>query len=84
MIELLIPAFIEIRLLDVIDIVLVAALLYALYNLVKGTVAIRIFIGIISFYLIWKLVEVLEMELLSEILGSFIGVGVIALIIVFN
>ncbi|MFC2111482.1 diadenylate cyclase CdaA [Bacteroidota bacterium] len=84
MIELLLPLFLKIRLLDVIDIVLVAALLYALYNLVKGTVAIRIFIGIISFYLIWKLVEVLQMELLSEILGSFISVGVIALIIVFQ
>lgn len=84
MIELIIPVFIKIRLLDVIDIVLVAALLYALYNLVKGTVAIRIFIGIISFYLIWKLVKALDMKLLSEILGSFISVGVIALLIVFQ
>ncbi|MCF8296427.1 MAG: diadenylate cyclase CdaA [Saprospiraceae bacterium] len=84
MIELLIPVFLKIRLLDVIDIVLVAGLLYALYNLVKGTAAIRIFIGIISFYLIWKIVLFLKMELLSEILGSFISVGVIALIIVFQ
>ncbi len=84
MIELLITNFIKIRLLDVIDILLVAFLLYAIYRLIKGTVAIRIFIGIISFYLIWKLVKVLQMELLSEILGSFISVGVIALLIVFQ
>lgn len=73
-----------IRFLDIIDIILVALLLYFLYNFIKGTVAINIFFGIIAIYLIWKLVEVLEMELLSEILGQFISVGVIALIVVFQ
>ena len=34
--------------LDVIDIVLVALLLYYIYKLIKGTVAINIFIGIIQ------------------------------------
>lgn len=77
-------SFITIRWLDVIDIILVAVLMYQLYKLVKGTVAIRIFIGILSIYLIWKIVESLQMDLLSEILGQFIGVGVIALIIVFQ
>ncbi len=76
--------FISIRWLDAIDILLVAILLYQLYKLVKGTVAIRIFIGILSIYLIWKLVSALQMDLLSEILGQFIGVGVLALIIVFQ
>jgi uncharacterized protein (TIGR00159 family) len=66
------------------DIVLVAFLLFQLYKIVKGTVAIKIFIGIAAIYLLWKLVEALQMELLSEILGQFIGVGVIAVIIVFQ
>jgi len=73
-----------IRFLDIVDIILVALLLYVLYNFLKGTVAINIFFGIIAIYLIWKLVKVLEMELLSEILGQFISVGVIALIVVFQ
>ena len=73
-----------IRFLDVIDILLVALLLYLLYNFLKGTVAINIFLGIIAIYLLWKLVQVLEMKLLSEIIGQFIGVGVIALIVVFQ
>ncbi len=73
-----------IRFLDVVDVILVAVLLYFLYNFLKGTVAINIFFGIIAIYLLWKLVEVLEMKLLSEILGQFIGVGVIALIVVFQ
>ncbi|MGD1848692.1 MAG: diadenylate cyclase CdaA [Salibacteraceae bacterium] len=69
---------------DVVDILLVAVLIYQLYIVIRGTVAIRIFLGIFAIYLFWKLVEALQMNLLSEILGQFIGVGVIALIIVFQ
>lgn len=76
--------FLDFSLLDFIDIALVAFLLYQLYRLVKGTVAINIFAGVIAIYLLWKLVEALQMELLSEILGQFIGVGVIAILIVFQ
>lgn len=82
--ELLIPAFIGLRLLDIIDILLVALMLYELYNLVKGTAAINILLGIIAVFLAWRLVRVLEMELLTEILGAFISVGFIALIVVFQ
>ncbi len=74
----------DIRIIDIIDIVLVAFLLYYLYNLVKGTVAINIFIGIVILYGIWKLTELLEMQLLSKILGGFLGVGMFALIVVFQ
>lgn len=82
--ELLIPLFIGLRLLDIIDILLVALMLYELYNLVKGTAAINILLGIIAVFLAWRLVRVLEMELLTEILGAFISVGFIALIVVFQ
>ncbi|MDY0202081.1 MAG: diadenylate cyclase CdaA [Bacteroidales bacterium] len=80
----LIPLFISIRVLDIIDILLVAFLLYQIYVLIKGTVAINIFMGIFSLYLFWLIVKALNMELLSSILGQIIGVGVIALIIVFQ
>lgn len=76
--------FLEFTLIDLIDIVLVALLLYYVYKLVKGTVAINIFIGIVIIYIIWKITEALQMELLSNILGKFIGVGVFALIVVFQ
>ena len=49
--------------LDVIDIVLVALLLYYVYKLIRGTVAINIFIGIVIFYLFFLLVDTLEMRL---------------------
>ncbi len=79
-----ISLFIEINFLDILDILLVALLLYTLYNLLKGTVAINIFFGIVAFYLLWKLVTALDMEMLSEIFGAFISVGFIALIVVFQ
>jgi len=77
-------AFIHIRLLDVIDIILVAILLYQLYMLIRGTVAYSITMGIAIIYIFWWAVRALKMELLGSILGSFLGVGVIALIIVFQ
>jgi diadenylate cyclase len=80
----MIAAFIHIRLLDVIDIFLVALLFYQLYMLIRGTVAFNIFLGIAAIYMVWWAVRALKMELLSTILGSFLGVGVIALIIVFQ
>ena len=76
--------FIHIRLLDVLDILLVAFLMYQLYLLVRGTVAINIIIAVLGIYIFWWFVRMLKMELLSSILGQVIGVGVIALIIVFQ
>lgn len=84
----MIPAFfqlfITIRVLDIIDIIMVAFLLYQIYMLIRGTVAINIFGGIVVLYIIWLVVRALNMELLSGILGQIIGVGVIAIIIVFQ
>lgn len=80
----LIFLFIDIRWLDILDVLLVAYLIYRLYFIVKGTSAINIFLGILSIYVLWKIVEAFQMEMLSEILGQFIGVGVIALFIVFQ
>ena len=76
--------FLDIRIIDIIDIFLVALLLYYLYKLVKGTVAINILIGIVIIYGIYWLTQILEMEMLSRILGGFLGVGMFALIVVFQ
>lgn len=84
MLNTVLTGFISVRLLDIIDIGLVAVILYEVYRLVRGTVAINIFLGILSVYVFWKVVTALEMELLSEIIGQFVSVGVIALIVVFQ
>jgi diadenylate cyclase len=78
------PLFITFRWLDALDILIVAILLFQLYRLIRGTVAVNIFLGVLSLYLLWLLVRALDMRLLGSILGQFIGVGVIALIIVFQ
>jgi len=82
--NLFIQAFITVHWIDVIDVVLVALLIYQLYYLIKGTVAINIFIGILLFYLLWIVVKALNMQLFGSILGKFIDVGFIALLIVFQ
>jgi len=69
---------------DVLDILLVAFLLYNLYKLLKGTVAINIFIGIAIVFLIYKVTEALNMEMFSSLLGHLISGGAIALIIIFH
>jgi uncharacterized protein (TIGR00159 family) len=79
----MIPAFVHVRIIDVVDILLVAFLMYLVYNLIKGTIATYIFITIITFYVIWLLVRD-NMLLLGGILGQIIGVGAIALIVVFQ
>jgi diadenylate cyclase len=77
-------SFLEFKIVDVIDVLLVALLLYQLYRLLKGTAAMKIFLGILAVFFIWKIVDLLQMELLSEIFGQFISVGVIALLVVFQ
>lgn len=76
--------FIKLGFFDILDILIVAFILYQVYRLVKGTVAINIFAGILTFYLVWLLVGALNMELISSLLDKFIGMGVIALLIVFQ
>lgn len=76
--------FLDFTFLDVLDIVLVAVLLYYVYKLLKGTVAINIFIGIALIVLIWKITQALQMEMLSGLLGTLISVGAIAILIVFQ
>ena len=80
----MLQAFITLRFFDIVDIIITAFLLYQLYLLLKGTLAINILIGVLSIYLFWVLVKALQMQLLSTILGQFMGVGVIAMIIVFQ
>ena len=79
-----IPLFLQVRILDVIDIFLVALLLFSLYQLLKGTAAVNIFLGILAIFVIWRLVKSLQMDLLSDLLGAFTSVGFIAFIVVFQ
>ena len=76
--------FIPFTLIDIIDIILVASLMFGIYRATRGTNAPYIFFGIIIVVIAWVMVRALNMELLSSILGQIISVGVIALIIIFQ
>ncbi len=76
--------FFAIKITDIIDIILVGALMYQIYKMIKGTNAFSLFIGVFIFYLFWIFVRAFNMELLASIMGQIMSVGVIALIVVFQ
>ena len=74
--------FFEFGIKDIIDIVLVALMLYYVYRLMKESRSLNVFMGILVFIVFWLVVsQVLEMKLLGSILDKLVSVGVIALII---
>src|SRR5690606_12374072 len=72
------------RLLDIIDIFLVAVILYYIYSLIRGTIEVNILIGLGLIYVIFLLVKQFNMHLRAEIFGGFISVGSLALVVVFQ
>lgn len=84
MIFLFYIGFLEIAWKDIVDILLVTILLYQLYKLLSGSVALKIFLGLMAVWLLYLVVRAAGMELLSIILGQFMGVGVLAAIILFQ
>lgn len=76
--------FLEIGWVDILDILLVSVLLYQVYGLIRGSVAFKVFSGFLVLYLFYLIVRAAEMELLTNILGQFMGVGVLAVIILFQ
>ena len=75
----------EVGLKDIIDILLVALMLYYIYRLMRDSRSLNVFIGILVFVVVWVFVsQVLEMRLLGTILDKLVSVGVIALIVLFQ
>ena len=76
--------FLEVSWVDFIDIGLVAVPSYQVSKLIRGSIAVNIFLGILALYLVYLIVRAAQMELLTTILGQFMGVGVLATIILFQ
>ena len=77
--------FFEFGIKDIIDIVLVALMLYYIYRLMRESRSVNAFNGIMVFVVLWLFVsQVLEMRLLGTILDKLVSVGVIAVIIIFQ
>ena len=84
MIPLIQIGFFTITIWDVLDVLIVGFLLFQVYKLLKGSLGFNIFIGLVLVYIAWRLVSILEMPLLSSILGQFVSVGMIALLVLFQ
>ena len=70
---------------DILDILIVAVLLYSLYRLMKDSGSINIFIGVLIFIGIWIVVtRILDMRLIGAIMDKLVSVGVIILVILFH
>src|SRR5690606_599261 len=76
--------FLEVNWVDLINVGLVAVLLYQIYKLIRGSIAVNIFLGLLALYLVYLMVRAAQMELLGTILGQFMGVGFIAMIVLFQ
>ena len=77
--------FFEFGIKDIVDIVLVALMLFYIYRLMKESRSLNVFMGILIFVVLWLVVsQVLEMKLLGSIMDKLVSVGVIALIILFQ
>ena len=81
---MLLTSFLSFRIIDIIDVLLVAYLLYKSYMLTKDTVAVNIFIAIFGIFLFWLLVKALNMQLTGAILQTVFSVGAIALVVLFQ
>ena len=77
--------FFEFGIKDIVDILLVALVLYYIYRLMRESRSLNVFIGIMVFIVVWLFVsQVLQMRLLGSILDKLVSVGVIALIVLFQ
>ena len=75
---------IEFHFKDLLDILIVAFLLYQTYRLLKGTSGMNIFAVLLTFVIVWFLVSyVFQMELLGSIINKVANVGIILIVILF-
>lgn len=82
--ELFKIGFLPVGFFDILDIIIVGILFYQVYKLLRGTIAFNIFLGLIFLYFLYGLVKQLHMDLLREVMESFLGIGGLVLIIIFQ
>lgn len=78
------PDFLNFSTTDVLDVLIVALLIYLIFRWIRDSAAMNIFVAIISIYVLRVIAEALKMKLVSALLGTFIDVGVLAVIVIFQ
>ena len=76
--------FLQMSFADILDILLLALLIFILFKWIRGSSAMSIFIAIISLYFVRILVSAFNMKFMTTLLDTILDVGVIALIVIFQ
>ncbi len=76
--------FLQLTIPDILDMFLLALILYFAYRWMRGTSAMSIFLAIISLYIIRFIVGVFNMKLMINIMDAVLDVGLIAVIVIFQ
>ena len=76
--------FLHITLVDLLDIVMVAAIIYFLFHWIKGTSAMNIFVAIMILLVIRIIADALGMKMMSSLLGAVLDMGAVAIVIIFQ
>lgn len=76
--------FLNIGIADILDIILVALIIFYAFRMLRGSQAMSIFIGIVMLYALRVVCAALNMKMMSSMLGAFLDVGLIALIVIFQ
>ena len=76
--------FLGMSFMDALDILLVALIIFVVFRWIRGSAALNIFVAVIVIYAMVVVVDALGMKLMSTLLGTFVDVGVVALIVIFQ
>ncbi|MEM6766926.1 MAG: diadenylate cyclase CdaA [Bacteroidota bacterium] len=81
--ELFKIGFVSVKLADLIDIGITTIIIYNLYQVMRGTLALRVLSVIMSIFLMWKIVDLMGLRLLKSVLDQFFNIGAVAIVIIF-
>ena len=76
--------FLHFSWIDILDILMVAALIYLVFRWIRGSTAINIFIAIILVVIVRVIAEAIGMKMISSLLGTLIDMGAVALVVIFQ
>ena len=76
--------FLHLNWIDLLDILMVAVIIYFVFRWIRGSSAINIFIAVIIVMVIKVIVSALGMRMMNTLLGTIIDVGAVALIVIFQ
>lgn len=76
--------FMNLSLADIMDILMVAAILYVLFRWIRGSSAMNIFLAILFLLIVRVIVGALNMRLMTSLMNGIFDVGILALLVIFQ